>query len=119
VAYVNRKRDATYLRRLRSSGRLGKALRVVRDDPFDLAFAQGPRGDMALAYGTASGSAMVVRSRNGRRWLRPRRLFRGGDPEDLRAALGPRGGWMVWDGSPGNAGMHPIRIAALPKAPRR
>jgi hypothetical protein len=26
---------------------------------------------------------------------------------------------MVWDSNPGNAGMHPIRIAALPRAPRR
>ena len=59
---------------------------------------------------------MVVRSRNGRRWTRPQRLFRGNDPQDLRAALGPRGGWMVWDSNPGNAGMHPIRIAALPGA---
>jgi hypothetical protein len=26
---------------------------------------------------------------------------------------------MVWDANAGNAGMHPIRIAALPRAPRR
>lgn len=118
VAYVNRSRDATYVRRLRTSGRLGRALRVVRDDPFELTFAQGPRGHMALVFDRGSGAA-IVRSRNGRRWTRPRRLFRGNDPGDLRAALGPRGGWMVWDGSPGNAGMHPIRIAALPGPPRR
>ena len=62
---------------------------------------------------------MIVRSRNGRRWTRPKRLFRGNDPQDLRAALGPRGGWLVWDSNPGNAGTHPIRIAALPRAPRR
>ena len=30
-----------------------------------------------------------------------------------------RGGWVVWDGNAGNAGSHPIRIAALPGAPRR
>ena len=52
---------------------------------------------------------MIVRSRNGRRWTRAKRLFRGNDPQDLRAALGPRGGWLVWDSNPGNAGMHPIR----------
>lgn len=119
VAYVRRGRDATYVRRLRSSGRLGAERRVVRDDPFDLTFTQGPRGDMALMWGTSSDTAKIVRSRNGRRWTRPRRLFRGSDPQDLRAALGPRGGWLVWDSNPGNAGMHPIRIAALPRAPRR
>jgi hypothetical protein len=119
VAYVNRSRDATYVRRLRTSGRLGKALRVVRDDPFDVTFAQGPRGHMALVFDSGSDAVSVVRSRNGRRWTRPRRLFRGNDPHDLRAALGPRGGWVVWDGSAGNAGMHPIRIAALPGPPRR
>jgi hypothetical protein len=119
VSYVRRGRDATYVRRLRSSGRLGAERRVVRDDPFEVTFAQGPRGDMALVWGTASDTAMIVRSRNGRRWTRPRRLFRGNDPEDLRAALGPRGGWLVWDANPGNAGTHPIRIAALPGPPRR
>jgi hypothetical protein len=118
VAYVRRGRDSTYVRRLRSSGRLGAERRVVRDDPFELTFAQGPRGAMTLAYATTR-AAMVVRSRNGRRWTRPQRLFRGHDPQDLRSALGPRGGWMVWDSNPGNAGMHPIRIAALPRAPRR
>jgi hypothetical protein len=116
---VRRGRDATYVRRLRSSGRLGAERRVVRDDPSDLTFAQGPRGDMALAWATTAETAMYVRSRNGRRWSRPKRLFRGNDPQDLRSALGPRGGWMVWDANPGNAGMHPIRIAALPRAPRR
>ena len=115
---MRRGRDATYVRRLRSSGRLGAERRVARDDPFELTFAQGPRGHMALVF-AAGGRAMVVRSRNGRRWTRPQRLFRGHDPQDLRAALGPRGGWMVWDSNPGNAGMHPIRIAALPGPPRR
>ena len=119
VAYVRRGRDSTYVRRLRSSGRLGAEGRVVRDDPFELAFAQGPGGDMALVWATTSETAMLVRSRSGRRWTKPRRLFRGNDPQDLRAALGPRGGWLVWDSSAGNAGMHPIRIAALPRAPRR
>src|SRR5215218_5432895 len=119
VAYVRRGRDSTYVRRLRSSGRLGAEGRVVRDDPFELAFAQGPGGDMALVWATTSETAMLVRSRSGRRWTKPRRLFGGNDPQDLRAALGPRGGWLVWDSSAGNAGMHPIRIAALPRAPRR
>jgi hypothetical protein len=44
---------------------------------------------------------------------------RGNEPNDLRPALGRRGGWMVWDGNPGNLGAHPIRITALPRAPRR
>ena len=60
-----------------------------------------------------------MRSRNGKRWTKPRVLFRGREPEDMRAALGPRGGWMVWDGSGGNQGSNPIRIVPLPGAPRR
>jgi hypothetical protein len=119
IAYVRRQRDRTYVRRLRSSGRLGAERVLFRDDPFDLTFAQGPRGNMALVfeYGDA---AAIVRSRNGRRWTKPRRLFRGNEPTDMRAALGQRGGgWVVWDGSAGNAGEHPIRIAALPGPPRR
>jgi hypothetical protein len=119
VAYVRRGRDATYVRRLRSSGRLGAERRLLRDAPFGMTFAQGPRGHLALTYTTVSDAVMAVRSRNGRRWARPKRLFRGNDPEDLRSALGPRGGWLVWDGNPGNAGMHTIRIAALPGPPRR
>ena len=119
VAYVRRGRDRTYVRRLRSSGRLGGERTLFRDTPFDLTFAQGPRGNMALVFESGD-SASIVRSRNGRRWTRPRRLFRGNDPGDMRAALGPRGGgWVVWDSSAGNAGVHPIRIAALPGPPRR
>jgi hypothetical protein len=119
VAYVRRGRDRTYVRRLRSSGRLGAERVLLRDAPFDLTFAQGARGNMALVFESGS-SASIVRSRNGRRWTRPRRLFRGNDPQDMRAALGPRGGgWVVWDSSAGNAGVHPIRIAALPGPPRR
>ena len=118
VAYVRRGRDRTYVRRLRSSGRLGAERVVVRGRPFDLTFAQGARGQMALVYESGN-SASIVRSRNGRRWTRPRRLFRGNDPQDMRAALGLRGGWLVWDADAGNAGVHPIRIAALPGPPRR
>jgi hypothetical protein len=118
IAYVRRGRGKTYVRRLRSSGRLGGERVVVRDDPFDLTFAQGPRGDMALVFESGD-AASIVQSRTGRRWTRPRRLFRGNDPSDMRAALGRRGGWLVWDANPGNAGVHPIRIAALPRAPRR
>jgi hypothetical protein len=118
VAYVRRGRDKTYVRRLRSSGRLGAERVVVRDDPFDVTFAQGPRGDMALVFESGD-AASIVQSRNGRRWTRPRRLFRGNEPQDMRAALGPRGGWLAWDGNAGNAGEHPIRIAALPRSPRR
>jgi len=119
VAYVRRGRDRTYVRRLRSSGRLGAERTLFRDSPFDLTFAQGPRGNMALVFESGD-SASIVRSRSGRRWTKPRRLFRGNDPQDMRAALGPRGGgWLVWDASAGNAGVHPIRIAALPGPPRR
>jgi hypothetical protein len=118
VAYLRRGRDATYVRRLRSSGRLGAERRLLRDTPLDHAFAQGSRGQMALIYTTVSDTVYALRSRNGRRWAR-KRLFRGNDPQDLRAALGSRGGWLVWDGSPGNAGTHTIRIAALPGPPRR
>ncbi|MGH2968923.1 MAG: hypothetical protein ACRDK0_07650 [Solirubrobacteraceae bacterium] len=119
MAYVSRRGSRnTFVRRVRSSGRLGRAVRVSRDDPVGLAFAQGPRGDMALVWDSLD-DALIVRSRKGRRWTKPRRLFRGDDPEDLRVALGRRGGWMVWDASAGNAGSDPIRIAALPHAPRR
>jgi hypothetical protein len=119
VAYVRRGRDRTYVRRLRSSGRLGAERTLFRDSPFDLTFAQGPRGNMALVFESGD-SASIVRSRNGRRWTKPRRLFRGNEPQDMRAALGPGGGgWLVWDASAGNAGVHPIRIAALPGPPRR
>jgi hypothetical protein len=118
VAYVDRTRRATYVRKLRTSGRLGRRVRLVRDAPFDVTFAQGPRGHMALVFESGD-AASVVRSRTGSRWTRPRRLFRGNEPQDMRAALGARGGWLVWDANPGNAGMHPIRIAALPGPPRR
>ena len=119
VAYVRRQRDRTYVRRLRTSGRLGAERTLFRDSPFDVTFAQGPRGNMALVFESGD-SASIVRSRNGRRWTRPRRLFRGNEPQDMRAALGPRGGgWVVWDANAGNAGVHPIRIAALPGPPRR
>jgi hypothetical protein len=119
VAYVQRRtRQETFIRRLRSSGRFGKATRVSRSDPVDLELVQGPRGNLALVYRGLDG-AYIVRSRKGRRWTRPRRLFRGNEPTDLRPVMGKRGGWMVWDGNAGNAGMHPIRIAALPGAPRR
>jgi hypothetical protein len=119
VAYLRRGRDKTYVRRLRSSGRLGAERRLLRDVPLDHTFAQGPRGHLALVYAMVWDSVWVVRSRNGRRWARPKRLFRGNDPQDLRSALGPRGGWLVWDGNPGNAGSHTIRIAAIPGPPRR
>lgn len=121
VAYVQRRgsRRATYVRRLRSSGRLAGARRVSRDDPVGLAFAQGPRGDMALVWDDSDTTYAVRSTRSGRRWTRPKRLFRGNEPADLRIAVGRRGGWVVWDGSAGNTGQNPIRIAALPRAPRR
>ena len=107
------------MRKLRTSGRLGQgACGWCATTRSTLTFAQGPRGDMALVYESGA-SASMVRSRTGSRWTRPRRLFRGNEPTDMRAALGPRGGWIVWDGNAGNAGMHPIRIAAIPRAPRR
>jgi len=119
VAYERRGgKRRTYVRRLRSSGRLGRERVVFRGDPLELTFAQGARGQMALVLSSGA-SAAVVRSRDGRRWTRPRRLFRGNEPQDLRAALGPRGGWLVWDSNPGNVGTYPIRIAALPGPPRR
>lgn len=119
VAYVQRRaKHATYVRRLRSSGKFGKGTRLSRSDPADLALVQGPRGNLALVY-RGLDAAYIVRSRKGRRWTRPRRLFRGNEPTDLRPVLGRRGGWLVWDGNGGNAGSHPIRIAALPGAPRR
>jgi hypothetical protein len=120
VAYVDHRgsRNDTRVRRLRNSGRFGKAKRITRDSPASLEMAQGPRGDMAVLW-SDSDDAYMVRSRKGRRWTRPRRLVRGNDPSDLVAALGRRGGWLVWDASAGNFGSNPIRIAAIPRAPKR
>jgi hypothetical protein len=123
VAYVQRrgvKRTGIYVRRIRSSGRLGKARRVTRSDPTDLQLLKGPKGNLAIVYPSGTHDrALIVRSRTGRRWTKPRRLFRGNEPTDLHAVLGRRGGWMVWDADAGNAGSNPIRIAGLPGAPRR
>jgi hypothetical protein len=119
LAYVDRRGGRSDIRVRRLSGtRLGRQRRISRDDPAALSSAEGPRGDLVVLW-TRPSAAMYVRSRNGRRWTRPRRLFSGHDPGDLRAALGRTGGWVVWDGNPGNAGSHPIRIAAIPRAPRR
>jgi hypothetical protein len=120
VAYIQRRDSghATYVKRLRSNGKLGKARRLSRQDPVQMGFAQAPGGAMALVWGDGD-DAWIVRSKNGRHWTRAKRLFRGNEPTDLRPALGRRGGWMVWDASAGNSGQHPIRIAALPRAPRR
>jgi hypothetical protein len=119
MAYVVRDGAVTntYARKV-TGMKYRKLRRVSRDDPVDLAFAQGPKGNLALIWRGVD-KAKIVRSRNGRRWTKPRVLFRGREPEDLRAALGPRGGWMVWDASAGNQGSNPIRIVALPGAPRR
>jgi hypothetical protein len=119
VTYVDRRgrRSDTRVRRLRGQ-RYGRARRVSREDPTELSLAQGPRGDVALLW-PDSDDTWIARSRRGRRWTRPMRLVRGSDPGDLHAALGPRGGWVVWDGSPGNTGANPIRIARIPRLPRR
>jgi hypothetical protein len=122
VAYVQRRgrRTGIYVRRVRSSGKLGTATRVTSSDPTDLQLIEGPKGNLAIVYPSGTHSrALIVRSRTGRRWTNPHRLFRGHSPVDLRAVLGARGGWMVWDGDAGNAGSNPIRIAGLPGAPRR
>jgi hypothetical protein len=119
LAFVDRSRARhnTYVRQVKGMGYRKKVRRVSRQDPVELAFAQGPKGNLALVWGTED--AWISRSKKGRRWTRPKRLFRGSDPEDIRTALGPRGGWMVWDAHAGNEGSNPIRIAALPGAPRR
>jgi hypothetical protein len=121
VAYTDRRggRSDVRIRRVRANGRFGKAKRLTRNDPVTLHLAQGPRGDMALVWRFLDDAYVVRSNRKGRRWTRPRRLVRGNQPEDLRTALGRRGGWMVWDGSAGNFGSNPIRIAAIPRAPRR
>jgi hypothetical protein len=119
VAYVDRRggRSDVRVRKLRG-GKLRRAKRISRDDPADLLAAQGPRGDIVVMWSDFDGTKFV-RSRKGTRWTRARYLFRGNDPGDSRPALGRRGGWVVWDGSPGNLGSNPIRIAAIPRAPRR
>jgi hypothetical protein len=122
VAYVQRRgrRTGVYVRRMRSSGKLGRATRLTRRDPADVKLVQGPKGNLALVFPSGTlDRAFIVRSRKGRRWTKPRRLFRNQSPTDLHPVLGSRGGWMVWDGDAGNAGSNPIRISALPGAPRR
>jgi hypothetical protein len=120
VAYVLRRGRKTglYVRRLRSSGTFGRAKRLTRRDPVDFMLVQGPKGNLAVVY-SWSDDGYVLRSRKGTRWTRSKRLWRGGQTTDVRAVMGRRGGWVVWDGSGGNAGTHPIRIGALPGAPRR
>ena len=120
LSYVDRRprTDSVYIRRLRANGRYARAKRVVRDDPVELELVEGPRGEVALLYEGAS-AAWVVRSRTGRRWARPRRLFRGNDFTDVEAGLGPRGGWAVWDGDAGYTSDGTIRAVALPARPRR
>lgn len=121
IAYVDHRgnRSDTRVRRLRSNGRLGKAKRLTREDPSSLKLVQGPRGDMALVWHSSNDAYVVRSNRKGRRWTRARRFVRGNEPMDLRPALGRRGGWMVWDGNAGNFGSNPIRIAAIPRAPKR
>ncbi len=117
VAYTDRRRgSAMRVRRLRSTGRLGPARRVSGDDPTAIHAAQGPRGDMIVLWRKFPDEVRFVRSRKGSRWTRPRRLFRGHEPQALRPALGARGGWMVWAGGGSDS---VVRIAALPRAPRR
>jgi hypothetical protein len=119
VAYVDRRgrRSDTFVRRLRGRRYL-RARRVSRQDPTELALAQGRRGDLALVW-PDSDDTWIARSRRGRRWTRPKRLVRGSDPGDVQAALGPRGGAIVWDGSAGNLGSNPIRFARIARLPRR
>jgi hypothetical protein len=115
LAYVSRTgRDGTFVRRVRANNRYGPARRLTRDDPTEIELAQGPRGNLALVWDTL-GSFWIRRSPNGRRWAPARRLVRGSEPSDYAAALGRRGGWLVWDGSAGNSGSHPIRLARIPR----
>ena len=118
VAYSDRRGERSELRvrKLRTSGRYGPSRRVAGDDPVSIRSAQGPRGDMIVTWKRTSDAVTYVRSRNGRRWTRPRTLIRGNEPEDVRPVLGKRGGWAVWASSCCDG---PIRIAALPRAPRR
>ena len=120
VAYVNRRGGASDIRvrRLRtataSAPPSASAATTRRASP-----APGPARRHGACCGARTRGAAFVRSRKGTRWTRPRRLFRGHEPADLRPVLGRRGGWMVWDASAGNLGSNPIRIAAIPRAPRR
>ncbi len=113
LALPDRRAPAALERALRARDR------VSRDDPLSSPSPRVRAATWRCVWGTASTTAMIVRSRNGRRWRGRGGCSAATSPQDLRAALGRRGGWMVWDANPGNAGMHPIRIAALPRAPRR
>jgi hypothetical protein len=83
------------------------------DDPLWVVLAQG-RSGLVTAW-SAHNRVRYRSSKTGRRWSRTRTLFRGHEPEELRLALGRRGGWMVWDGNELNAGSDTIRIAPVPR----
>ena len=114
LAYVARGgRTGIHVRRVRGN-RYRPSRRLTRDDPTEIELAQGPRGNLALIWDTL-GDFWIRRSRNGRRWSDPKRLVRGSEPSDYSAALARRRGWIVWDGSAGNSGSHPIRLARIPR----
>jgi hypothetical protein len=93
--------------------RFGRARRITRADVVP-ELVQWPRGKLTVLYEQRD-TLRYRRSRTGRRWSKPRRLFRGNEPVALRAVTGPRGGWMVWDGDVGPSTPRPIRLVALPR----
>jgi len=69
-----------------------------------------------IAWVKGTGTRVRYRtSRGGRRWSRVRTLFRGHEPEEIRLALGRRGGWMAWDGKQLNGGNDTVRLVPVPR----
>jgi hypothetical protein len=115
VAYTRRSsfHRVVKVRRLKSGG-WGRDHRLNRgDDPLWVQVAQG-RSGLMVSWATTT-RVRYRTSRTGKRWSRTKTLFRGNEAEELRLALGRRGGWMVWDGNELNAGNDTIRIVPVPR----
>jgi hypothetical protein len=115
VAYTRRSsfHRVVKVRRLRAGG-WGRDRRLNRgDDPLWVQIAQG-RSGLMVSWATTK-RVRYRTARTGKRWSRTKTLFRSNDAEELRLALGRRGGWMVWDGNELNAGNDTIRIAPVPR----
>jgi hypothetical protein len=115
VGYTHRRsfhRDVT-VTRLGRTGYGRKRTLNRGDDPLWVQLAQGGSG-LVASWSTHS-RVRYRSSRTGRRWSPTRTLFTGHHPEELRLALGRRGGWMAWDGNELNAGNETVRLVPVPR----
>jgi hypothetical protein len=103
----------TFVRRFKPE-RFGRARRITRETFLTPELVQWPRGTLTVLY---EDDHVLYRrdSRKGRRWSRAKRLFTGNEADSVRAATGPRGGWLVWDGDTTPSSGSPIRMVRLPR----